>query len=362
MSKKRKHNIADPIAPLAQPEVSSSTPSAADQAAAAALRSAEKFDASPERLGDILRSQREKRGEDLLHIAEYLRIKPDFLVALENSQYDLFPADAYVIGFLRSYAVHLGLDGKEAIDRYRHEMAGRRRKPTLLMPVPVAEGRAPSMLVIVGAVIGLILIYGVWYGVSSSNRTVVTQAASLPTTAIVTTDVTPPVVAQSAGAPPPVVAATAAVPVPAAVPVAVTPSSSASSAATTAPMALTAAAPTPAPAPVDAAAVAAAPAPAANNPAAGTGIAIYAVQPSWIMVNDGNGKSVFDRVLKAGETYKVPSGKGYTLTTGNIGGISLSVDGISLPRLTSPHDGGRVVRGIALDPDHLRTGMTDLGE
>jgi hypothetical protein len=55
-----------------------------------------------ERIGDSLRAARLNRREDLYPIAEYLRIKPAFLVALENSQYDAFPADAYVIGFLRT--------------------------------------------------------------------------------------------------------------------------------------------------------------------------------------------------------------------------------------------------------------------
>ncbi|MDP9126677.1 MAG: helix-turn-helix domain-containing protein, partial [Pseudomonadota bacterium] len=57
-----------------------------------------------ERIGEILRRTRERRGDDLHYIAEYLCIRRAFLEALEDSRYEEFPADAYVIGFLRSYS------------------------------------------------------------------------------------------------------------------------------------------------------------------------------------------------------------------------------------------------------------------
>jgi cytoskeleton protein RodZ len=75
------------------------------------------------------------------------------------------------------------------------------------------------------------------------------------------------------------------------------------------------------------------------------------------MVTDDSGKAIFDHVLKAGETYKVPNRPGLSLTTGNGSGIILSLSGVDLPKVASgaPH----VVRDIPLDPDRLSTLTTD---
>ena len=136
--------------------------------------------ASLERIGDALRNARERRGGDLGQIADYLCIRATFLSALEESRYDDLPADAYVIGFLRSYASYLGLDGSDAINRYRREMSGRRKKPALAMPTPIAEGRAPSAAIMAGAAVAALAIYAIWYGLSGSGRTAVSVAPPLP--------------------------------------------------------------------------------------------------------------------------------------------------------------------------------------
>jgi cytoskeleton protein RodZ len=302
-----------------------------------------------ERIGDILRRERERRGDDLQRIADHLCIKTSLLQALENNDYDAFPADAYVIGFLRSYAIYLGFDGKDAIDRYRLEMAGRRRKPALAMPPAEVEGRAPSGLVIVGALIAGILIYAIWYGLSSSDRSAVSQPPPLPT-------------APAPETPPPHSDATT----PDFVPPGETPPASTDTAATApdatpetvaAPQA--APAPTPTPAPV-AAATPPAPTPATSaheikKPAAGANghLQIRALQPSWILIKDSDGATVVDRVMKAGETYTVPDQKGLTLTTGNGSGLALSLDGKEMPKLST--DSAHVLRNLPLDAAHLKS-------
>ncbi len=132
-----------------------------------------------ERIGDALKRARETRGDDLGRIADYLCIRQVFLSAIEESRYDDLPADAYVIGFLRSYAGYLGMDGADAINRYRREMSGRRKKPALAMPTPITEGRAPSALIMIGAAVAALVIYMVWYGLSGAGRTAVNTAPPL---------------------------------------------------------------------------------------------------------------------------------------------------------------------------------------
>ena len=345
------------------------TPPVAPDAPVVAARPPEREAPPPkDRVGDILRRQREKSGFDIYRIADHLCIKSGFLIALENSQYDAFPADAYVIGFLRSYGTYLGLDGKDIIDRYRHEMAGRRKKPVLTMPSPVTEGRAPSAIIITGALIAAILVYAIWYGISSTDRTSLSKPTPLPPAATIDTTPKNDTASIDIQAPAPAattITATVPVPAPVATPapapaptVAATPEPVANAkptvqaAATIAPAVTTKAKTSPAPA-VAVVEQPAAPAPVATV-AAPSGVVIRAASPSWVLITDATGKSLIDRVLKAGEVYKVPDGKGLTLTTGNSNGISLSLDGIVLPKLPNPADGSRVLRNISLEPSRLK--------
>lgn len=270
-----------------------------------------------DRIGDILRRVREKRGDDLGHIAQYLCIRRSYLDAIENSDYEKFPADAYVIGFLRSYAELLGLDGKEAINLYRAEMAGQRKKTLLVMPTPIAESRSPSVFILIGAAVTAILVYVLWYGLSSSDRATVSAPPPLPAA----TSSAPSSVPEAATVP--------TVPV---VPVAP-------------------AAPTPAPV-AESATPQAAPAPEAAK----SHIVIRAAQSSWILITNKDGQAIFDRVLKPGETYKVPDDPGLTLTTGNGGGVVIALDGVDLPKLSSvaaPGPSG-IIRDIPLDTARLK--------
>src|ERR1700722_9854283 len=164
-------------------EIDSSVETAAGQPAVVPFYAGREPPPGLERVGDILRRRRQQRGDDLQQIADYLCIRKSFIVALENSAYDELPADAYVIGFLRSYAAYLGFDGGDAINRYRGEMSGRRRKPMLILPTPIAEGRTPSALIMTGAAVAAVLIYILWYGLSTSSHTGADMQPPLPATA-----------------------------------------------------------------------------------------------------------------------------------------------------------------------------------
>jgi cytoskeletal protein RodZ len=333
-----------------------------------------------ERIGDILRRARLERDDDIYHIAEYLRIKPSYLVALENSQYSELPADAYVIGFLRTYASFLGINGKDAVDRYRYEMAGRRKKPILSMPVPMSEGPAPSGLIMVGATIVVLLIYVLWYAISSTGRTEKTTAPALPSTVqqvsptsssntdTAAAGLTAPVTtsapinkdapAVTLSAPAPATSTSSAIP-PVAPGIIVggnVPQATAPLAAESAPQETAESKDT---SNKDTSSKDASKDASKDKDGrqiygdanVASRIIIRATQSSWVMVTDDSGKAIFDHVLKTGDVYKVPNKKGLSLTTGNGTGIVLSLDGKDLPKVASgaPH----VVRNISLDPDQL---------
>jgi cytoskeleton protein RodZ len=97
--------------------------------------------------------------------------------------------------------------------------------------------------------------------------------------------------------------------------------------------------------------------PQIGPPSAGAGeagrIVLQAKSDSWIEVKDSANNSILlARVLRAGDSYRVPDRPSLKLATGNAGGLIVSVDGAALPPLGKE---GAVRRGIVLDPDALRS-------
>ncbi len=84
----------------------------------------------------------------------------------------------------------------------------------------------------------------------------------------------------------------------------------------------------------------------------GSRIVIRAVADSWVQVNDRDGSLVMTRVLRPGDSYRVPDQDGLRLVTGNAGGLEIYVDGNQMPALGAP---GAVLRNIPLDAERLRT-------
>jgi hypothetical protein len=72
-----------------------------------------------------------------------------------------------------------------------------------------------------------------------------------------------------------------------------------------------------------------------------------------VLITDTKGHTLYDHVLKPGESYKAPNTDGLLLTTGNGSGIVLTLDGVDLPRLST--GSSHVMRNISLDPDHLKS-------
>lgn len=293
---------------------------------AAEVAHAERQARQTPRIGEILKRERERRGYDLQQIADYLCIRRGLLVAIENSKYEEFPADAYVIGFLRSYADLIGLNGQEAINHYRQEMAGRRRKPDLIVPTPISEGRAPTAVIMGAAALASLLVYILWYAFSTSDRATVTTPPTLPSTSETT----------ATGQTPEPAAATATV-------VETVPTSTPSGIAISSP------APVQKTLQSSSTAESAQSAPAVTAPAH---ITIKADQSSWILIADSKGQTLYDHVMKPGEVYEVPKQNGLTLTTGNGAGIILSLDGVDLPRLAT--NTSHIVRNVPLETSALK--------
>ncbi len=72
----------------------------------------------PEALGSLFRRTRQQRGVSIAEVAEATKISEHYLVAIEEEDWDLFPAEAYRRGFLRNYARFLALDEPKVLGLY----------------------------------------------------------------------------------------------------------------------------------------------------------------------------------------------------------------------------------------------------
>lgn len=72
-------------------------------------------------LGERLRMARESQGISLSQAAVETRILQRYLVAIEDGDFQHLPGDVYARGFIRNYALYLGIPAEELIELYRHE-------------------------------------------------------------------------------------------------------------------------------------------------------------------------------------------------------------------------------------------------
>jgi cytoskeleton protein RodZ len=346
-------------------------------------------------VGEILRERREELRLDINDIGEILRIKPAFLAALEQSRPEDLPGPTYVIGFVRAYARHLGLDHDWVLSRYKAESAGVHARPDLSLPVPLGERSVPGGPILLVALILAICGYGTWFYLSTGERTRPERVAAVPPALQMQPEraaAGPDGDAAVGGAKSAADAAALANPANARLSSGLFPGSAAASAnepAAAPPASPPAAAPAPpagagpAPAGGPPAAASNPPAAAANAPAApqtamatpqappggaapggdsGPGTAgrieIRATADCWVQVRAPDQSIVFSRVLKSGETYRVPGRSGLVMRTGNAGALTIVVDGKPVPSLGPL---GTLRRNVVLDPAALVGGTAVQG-
>ena len=131
-------------------------------------------------IGETLREARVAAGIQLDDAERTIRIRVRYLEALENEEWDVLPGDAYVRGFLHTYADFLGLDGAALVDEYdRREAPAHPERP---MEVPFepprpAGGGNPVMrrigwgaIFVAAALAALFIVLGITGGSSESGK------------------------------------------------------------------------------------------------------------------------------------------------------------------------------------------------
>lgn len=247
----------------------------------------------PISIGDRLRQARETAGLTQLEVAEQTRIPRRHVEAIETNELSALPNGPYAIGFARAIARVVGYPPEDAATAMRAEMArtdSHYATPTADLYEPADGSRIPpKALAWTAAIIGLLLVggYTVWRTMGDSAPSEKAAPAAVDAANGAQGDV------QGVGDAPASPAATLAGP-----------------------------------------------------------LVIRAVGDAWFGLNDpATGRLAFERTLRAGETYAVPTEqRGLTLRTGRAQNLRLVVGTRELPQLGDPDI---LVRDVALDAASL---------
>lgn len=132
-------------------------------------------------LGQSLRSAREAHGVSLDEAAAALRIKATYLAALEAGQFEQLPGTAYALGFVRTYAEYLGLNGPDAVQRFKTESTGGQGpRSALTFPSPAPRGRVPGVLPLLIALLAAAVIIGAWFLWRSEAQNLLSRVPEVP--------------------------------------------------------------------------------------------------------------------------------------------------------------------------------------
>ncbi|MBS1063184.1 helix-turn-helix domain-containing protein [Gluconobacter wancherniae] len=326
-------------------------------------------------VGQTLRARREELGWQIDAVAEWLRIRPRLLIALEADDVKALPGVAYAVGFLRTYAHSMQLDAEELVARFNRETRGATtRKTDLVFPQPEDDRSIPVGLLVGAGLIVVVAAYAGWYRFAAHDvpaerkvpavSELMSGAASLTTTSPQVASVMPgrapapqhdvaPVQNPAADTPP--VSSNTAVPVQAQAGTTVVqpevPQSQALPHADVPAVADTDHPSTPSELP----------APASGVPSSipDDAVVVRALSSVWTQIKDHDGHVLVGRTLNPGESWQGDaSGAPYVMSFGNAGGVVLSAGGITSEPLGKQ---GAVRRNVTVTADAIRSGAFGTG-
>ncbi|HEX9965828.1 MAG TPA: helix-turn-helix domain-containing protein [Allosphingosinicella sp.] len=243
-------------------------------------------------VGERLRVAREAKGLSLDDVARRTRIPVRHLEHIEREEWEALPAITYSVGFARSYANTVDLDGAEIGAEVRQQLGGAR--PGNLAAAPFYEPADPARvpprsLAIAAAVLAILLVVGylVWRSSAVDDDS--------PADVAITQSQEP--------------AANPAAPRPAQ--------------------------------------------PAAPAPAPTSGpVVLTAAEDVWLRIDQaGGGAPLYMGILKAGQSYQVPAGaQSPRIRTARANVLRVSVGGVQVPPLGPPET---TISNVSLTPADL---------
>lgn len=266
--------------------------------------------------GEMLRNARTtgRRKREIPTISKQLCIREEFLEALENGDYGVIPEPVYILGFARNYAMELGLNPDEIVNKIKKEMGMVSDCAAADDDEDVSACAMPSIKeeswgkVAFGKMYQFIYQHWIWFAVG------VVVVVAIVATVLMLSPATEEVEQPAEVAP--VVETTSKEPE----------------------------------------------YKQEVRERYGTknrekaNVILQAAKESWVKIEDGRGNTVISQVLVPGDVYYVPAGNNYKATFGNAGGIDVWVNGVLVPDV-GPDNVRKT--GISLAPDKLVAGQKE---
>lgn len=133
-------------------------------------------------LGDVLRAARLASGKDLASLAHTTRVHERYLTALEQNDFSVLPSRVFSIGYVRAYALALGIDEQSAIERFKAE------SPDPSVPLQAPAGSevqdvrrgSPRIMAVAIALVASVVGWNVFQRVSLMEAPQASDIASIP--------------------------------------------------------------------------------------------------------------------------------------------------------------------------------------
>lgn len=114
------------------------------------------------KISEMLQDARIEKNLSITDVVRALKIKKDFLMAIEDGRYHDLPSESYALGFVKNYASFVGIDTTKASALFRREYEGQQAK---LLPTFKSQDKkitrkillSPRNILILG---GIVLVIG----------------------------------------------------------------------------------------------------------------------------------------------------------------------------------------------------------
>jgi cytoskeletal protein RodZ len=246
-------------------------------------------------VGEILRRARMHYGLTLQQVEAILCIRAGYLEALENGDLSVLPGKTYAVGFIRTYAEYLRLDGAKIVQLFKAQSIGNGMRPELYYPSAASESKIPNKLILLGSSAGLLAL--------------IVFLSAIGILSIQKREMVPPV--------------------PEDIKISLNPQMNMST-------------------PLEAAIL------NAIEPAAGDAskqpIIINIKDSVWLEIRGSNDKALISKVLSKGDSYELPDEEGLVLDTGNAGALEIVIGDLTISKLGEVGD---IIRNISLDLESL---------
>jgi cytoskeleton protein RodZ len=97
-------------------------------------------------IGDTLSEARTRRRVDLEEVQAATGIRPRYLEAIEQEDWEALPEEFYARSFIRKYAVYLGVDPEPLVDEFKRQQRGEQRGGAPTTPFARTRSRKAEAL------------------------------------------------------------------------------------------------------------------------------------------------------------------------------------------------------------------------